>query len=215
MIGSMAVTSPLAGRQVAITSPCLTWMYGSRFDTTMTSCPGRSEWRIARSVSGVHASCSSSRDRCSASRSRISARRSPAMGCSSGASSTSEERHRPSPRSRACSPFTQPRQLSCATTTVMSAIAPPRPTKKRNRYLRVSSLRRTTKLMSCTRASCPAATPPPIVSGRTDTRRGPYGLLSSRPAEPHDSSRSAHRISGGNVGVATAGPASAGQNPMA
>src|SRR5438093_1195195 len=56
MIGSIAVTRPLAGRHSAMLSPWRTWMYGSRLDTTITSCPGRSVRRMARSVSGVHAS---------------------------------------------------------------------------------------------------------------------------------------------------------------
>ena len=171
---------------------------------------------MPRNVSGVQFSCSSSRDRCSASRSRIRARKSPAIGRSSGASGRSEGRHSPSPRSKACRPWTQPRQLSCAIATVMSAIVAPRPTKKKKRYFRVSSLRRATKLMSCTSTRSPSAVPS-TSSGRTETSTGPCALLSRwlSTDEPENRSRLVHATSGGSVGLAIGGSALAGQKAIA
>ena len=60
-------------------------MYGSRLLTTITSWPRSSPLRIARSVSGVHASCVSSRGRYWRSSWRTSSRTSRAIGRSSGA----------------------------------------------------------------------------------------------------------------------------------
>ena len=58
-------------------------------------------------------------------------------------------RIRPSPRRMARMPDTQPRQLSCATTTVTSAITRPSTAMNMIRYWRVSWLRRSMKLKSC------------------------------------------------------------------
>ena len=62
-------------------------------------------------------------------------------------------RSRPSPRSSPRTPETQPRQLSWATTTVISAITRPSAPMNRSRYWRVSWLRRSMKLRSCSSTS--------------------------------------------------------------
>ena len=118
------------GRWIAMPPFSRTWMNGSRLDTTITSAPRSSRSRISRSVSGVHESRSSSRSRCSDSRSRISVRRSSAIGCSSDPGRRDDGRSSPSPRISARIPCTHPRQLSWATTTVITEITAPSPTKK-------------------------------------------------------------------------------------
>ena len=78
------------------------WMYGSRFDTTITSCP-RSSWcSTARSASGDQANRSSSRGRRSDSMSRINSRRSRASGRNSGTSGLVRRSQQPfAPQQRA------------------------------------------------------------------------------------------------------------------
>ena len=65
----------------------------------------------------------------------------------------------PSPRSNARMPAIQPRHDRCAMNTVISETSTPSRMKKPMRYLRVSALRRSTKLMSCTSTSVPSARP--------------------------------------------------------
>ena len=76
-----------------------------------------------RRRSAVHSASGPWERRYSSSRSRRRARRSAANGASSGAGSSGLSR--PSPRMMARTPLTQPRQLSCATTMVISAITRP------------------------------------------------------------------------------------------
>ena len=118
--GSSAVTRPLAGRCTRMPCGVFTWMYGSRFDTTMMSSPRISPRSTARSVSCVQRCCDSSVGRNWCSSSRSSACTSRAIGRSSGAVSA-DGRRMPSPRRSARRPATQPRHDSWAMTTVISA----------------------------------------------------------------------------------------------
>src|SRR5262245_42510597 len=136
------------------------------------------------------------------------------MGRSSGTFALPEGRSRPSPRSSARMPCTQPRHDSCAMTTVISAMVRPSPTKNRNRYLRVSSLRRATKLKSCTRTSLPIGKSP-CEMGRTETSIGAAPAEMTRPGAPANWSSESHVTAAGSDGVATRAPPSVGQNPIA
>ena len=196
------MTSPLAGRCIDdVTSPSRTWMYGSRLETTITSLPRSSRSRISRSVSGVQRSCSSSRNRCSAleiaderaqivgDRLQLGVVRSPAPA---GAS--------PSPRISARMPCTQPRQLSCAMTTVISEIDHA----ERDEEVEQVLLR----LLRCGagRSSCRA--PSPLAdgvlgpNGDTETSSGPCASVRMLARRISVLSRFAHSISRGRVGVA-------------
>src|SRR5438132_878666 len=87
-------------------------------------------------------------------------------------------------------------------TTVISETVAPRPTKKRNRYFLVSSLRRAMKLMSCTSTRFPAGAPS-ASSGLTETSSGPSARCSRCPDEPENLSRLLQRIADGRVGGVT------------
>ena len=112
---------------------------------------------MRRSASGPHVVWLSSRERRSFSRSLTSACRSRAIGRSSGeaARSAAGERSSMPPDSTAFRPATQPRQLISAITTVISATTAAMAANSQSTYLRVSSLRRCAKLMSCTIISSP------------------------------------------------------------
>ena len=85
----------------------------------------------------------SSVNRRSASRVRNRFRRSPARGFNSaGAVSTENGFRIPSPRSMARTPAIHPRQLRCATNTVIREMMTPSTVKKMMMYLRVAALRR-------------------------------------------------------------------------
>ncbi len=92
-------------------------------------------------------------------------------------------RSRPSPRSSARAPAIQPRQLSCATMSVTSAIAAPRAAIRIMRYLRVSWLRRSMKLRSCISTSWPTG-PASVVIGCTLTCTGPPSICRLAPLVP-------------------------------
>ena len=97
----------------------------------------------------------SSAKRRSASRERSRARRSPTRVAISEVGGWEKGRTRPSPRSMARTPFIQPRQLRWATKTVIKEIMTPSTAKRTMTYLRVSELRRSTKLISWTRTREP------------------------------------------------------------
>ena len=147
--GSSAVTSPLAGR---CTDPC---RRAAHVDVGLAV--GDDDDLVAaqpivsneRNAAGVHVIAPTSCDRRSLRRSRSIARRSPTSGCSSGLG-CENGRMTPSPRSIARTPATQPRQLICAISNVISASTSPSPVNSSTTPRRVSSLRWSTKLMSCT-----------------------------------------------------------------
>ncbi len=123
MTGSTAVTRPLAGRLTTKPPSMSSWMYGSRFDTTMIWSPLSCVRSSVRSRSAVHSVSGPCERRYSSSKSRSRARKSAANGASSGAGNNGLTS--PSPRISARAPLTHPRQLNCATTTVMKAITRP------------------------------------------------------------------------------------------
>jgi hypothetical protein len=116
---------------------------------------------MRRSASGPQVVWLSSRERRSDSMSSSSVCRSRAIGRSSGAVplNAAGERSSVSPESSAFIPATQPRQLISAITTVMSATTVAMAANSHSTYFLVSSLRRCTKLMSCTIISWPSSTP--------------------------------------------------------
>ncbi len=143
-----------------------TWIYGSRFDTTSTSSPANWLCNRSRSLSGSHIceplllpwrsrliSCSSPR-------------KSPTMGRSSGGVGDCDGR-KSSPRNSPLTPFTQPRQLRCAMNTVISEITTASRANSEITYFFVSLLRRSIKLMSCTRINLPRYSPS-LCSGLSD-----------------------------------------------
>ncbi len=214
MIGSSAVTSPLAGRRTSIASP--------RANVDIRLAVGHDDDLLSpklvmqdrpHRIRRPHEPLLVARLR-SASMSRISSRRSLAIGRNSGESALSDGRRSPSPRSNARMPCTQPRQLNCAMTTVRSETITPSPGTGRSTYRLVSSLRRVTKLMSCTRTRLPPATSW-FSSGRTDTSSGPWGLARICPDRPENDSRFAHRTAGGSVPAAIGAASGDGQNAAA
>jgi len=81
-------------------------------------------------------------------------------------------------------------------------------------YLRVSALRRATKLRSWTSTSSPSRRPS-SASERTDTMSGPLGLESSRGGAPASDWSSSHRSPSGRFVVARNPELSDGQKPTA
>ena len=179
MTGSTAVTRPLAGRCTCTPCAVRTWIYGSRFETRITSSPENWSCSRWRSVSGFHRAATSSCSRrsfaCRAAgrAGRRPEARSSGRGCANG-------RITPSPRSIARTPATQPRQLRCATAIVINATATPRMVNRITMYLRVSSLRRCAKLMSCSITSV-ASVSSPRRSPAVATCTAPWGRSSTKP----------------------------------
>ncbi len=191
MIGSIAVTSPLAGCRIAIPSSWYMWMYGSRLETSSTSSPASSLRSTERSISGFQTAPRSMLRRL-ASTSRSSARTSPTSGCRSGLAGCWNGWMIPSPRSSARTPATQPRHDRWAMSTVISDTTTPSRMKNPIRYLRVSALRRSTKLMSCTSTSVPTWGPSVGIANhvtcsgaggnwRSTCASGPVPLISVQP----------------------------------
>ncbi len=168
------------------------WMYGSRLETSRISSPASSLRSTERSMSGFHVA-PRSRLRRLMSTSRSSALTSPTSGCRSGLVVSRNGWMMPSPRSSPRIPAIHPRHDKCAMNTVMSDTRTPSRMKNPMMYLRVSALRRSTKLMSWTSTSVPpgwlAARNPnhvtcsgPGGNWRSTCASGPVPLISWQPS---------------------------------